>query len=228
VVVPSTAGSSPVDILPGSNTPKLTVVPGDCIFNARSSVGKASISDVFVRALVVTNDGREELALKQVSFDLRRGNRSIKSTVYGPAALAERGDEFRRVIGQVRGEMARFVFGADTTIGLRPCADSTTLSPGEQYGIMREHFRLRSKELPDRVVFTVRYGIGGEDASVSSTVPVREYQCQSAYTFPVKGTWVAFGTHDDIYQHRLFSMEEFAFDLAAFGANGEAYSGDGT
>jgi hypothetical protein len=225
---PLMAESRSVDSLTKSDAPRLTVVPGDYIINALSPAGKVGVSDVFVRAVVITNDGREKLALKQVSFDLRRGEESIKSTAYGPAALAERTETFRKVLGQVSGDVGRLVFGSDTTIVLGSCADSTVLSPGEQCGILREHFRVRSRELPDCMVVTVRYAIGDQEGSVSRTVPVREYQLKNAYTFPVKGVWVAFGTHDDVYQHRLFSMEEFGFDLAALGGNGVCYSGEGT
>jgi len=224
----STAGSLPVDKLTRPDAPRLIVVPGDCIINARSPAGRVSVSDVFVRAVVMVNDGPEKLALRQVSFDLRRGARSIKSTAYGPAALVERAETFRRVLGQLRGDAGRLVFGPDTAIVLGTGADSIVLSPGEQCGILREHFRVRSRELPDSMVVTVRYDIGSQEESVSRTVPVREYETMNAYTFPLKGAWVAFGTHDDVYQHRLFSMEEFGFDLAALGTNGEAYSGEGT
>jgi hypothetical protein len=209
-------------------TPRLTLVPGDCILDARSELRGKGESDVFLRALVVANRGSETLAVTRVSFDLQCGGRSIRQAVYGPAALAERAASFRKVLPRLAGDAGRLVFGPDTALAGIPCAESTVLAPGEQLGLLREHLSARTAMLPDRLVATVWYAAGDSESSVAAAVPVRRHQSATTYRFPVTGTWVAFGTHDDVYQHRLFAMEEFGFDLAALGPGGEAFSGDGS
>lgn len=64
---------------------------------------------------------------------------------------------------------------------------TTTLEPGQEMGLMNEHFRITASDPIDELVFIVFYAQGNEEKSVRISIPVIQYENKNQYIFPVKG-----------------------------------------
>jgi len=199
----------------------LLVYPQNYIINATAPASETAVSDVFLRAVIVQNNGIKPLTLKSLTFDYSNSGQSLKSVSYGAASLAERITSFQKMISKIilrfGDSLIPMMFGPASTLESSLITADIAIAPGKQAGIYGEHLRYLSKTEIDACTVTLTYLIGAKEYQIKQIVPVLEFRSKNQYSFPLGGTWLAMGTFDDGITHRFFPLKNLRWILRHWG-----------
>jgi hypothetical protein len=189
--------------------------------------GTTGYYDMVVQAIALVNNGEYALTVEEVWLDVLREGRLMQRqaidlqevTRATGTATALLGMDFQAALDVL------YSFGNLLPEG-RTMAPSLTLEPGT--AALVDDVYVVTRGLPDtiRVTVTARND-SGTSKNTESILPIREYQLENEYIFPVEpGPWLVTAFPGLRGHHRWSTMTEHAIDIAQVDARGSWAEGE--
>jgi murein DD-endopeptidase MepM/ murein hydrolase activator NlpD len=191
----------------------ITVFPQEYLINATRKVGSAVESDFLLRIVHIKNTTPDTVILKKFQVDITIQGRTVNQVIIPEDTLNIRAKKGADRFSTFTDEIAHILLGRKKFWDNKNLADTASLNPNQETGILFEHFRVLDELPVDECVISVTYHHDGKEHTVTLSIPVVEYNPKNTYIFPVKGAWVVSGNYDSIHEHRRIHFEEFAMDL---------------
>lgn len=206
---------------------EISFLPAEYVINTTREVPGGSIeSDFMVRAVRIKNPLSEPVTINKIKFDLRIEGKSLKHITYPEEEIAGLCKGFPKAIAGIKGEVGQVFLGTLRFWDAGHVSDSPELHPGQETGLLLEHFRIAKSKPVDECVIGVTYTHEGSEKEASVTIPVKEYRNANKFIFPLKGSWLAVNTHDDVHFHRRMHSQEFAMDIVQYTKDFRLFEGD--
>ncbi|MGZ8362884.1 MAG: M23 family metallopeptidase [Caulobacteraceae bacterium] len=187
----------------------------------------AKINGLVVHNVAVINRGAADVTVKSVDLQLLDKGQAIDTRHLEGAGLASLAKGGARLQASGMIKAIAFQFCGDKLIGPDAVlSDDAVLKPGEGILIMRQMFAWRGSR--DQLAVRVSADAGGAPVEAGAAIPVDGSTSKTVLRFPLKGRWVVVVGATPQGGHRWVIPEEFALDIAAFGADSKSYRGAGT
>ena len=186
----------------------------------------ARIQGLVLHNVAVVNRGPAPVTLRAIELQLLDKGQVIDTRRFeGPGLdAAAKGAVRTQKAGMM--QMFPFQFCGDNLLDAKTTlSDDAVLAPGEGVLVMRQMFAWRGARDQARA-----HAVGeaaGAPVEASTAVPIDGSASKTAMRFPLRGRWVAVVGATPHGGHRWLIPEEFAIDIAAFGADSKSYRGDG-
>jgi len=195
------------------NAVGITILPQGYVINAtREEAGKVE-SDFLLRGVKARNNTSNPVTITGFRFDVKAKGKTVKQVAYPEEITGSLARDLKQHLKNIHGEVARMVFGTDGFWDNERISDTPLLNPGEELGLVLQHFNVLDKYPVDECVVTVFYTQNGMEEKASCSIPVVQYDNKNSYIFPLKGAWLAGENYDYIYGHRKMYSQEFAVDF---------------
>lgn len=184
----------------------------------------ARIQSLVLHNLAVVNRGAAAASVRAIEIELDdKGQAMDLRRFEGPALdAAAKGGSRAKASGQI--EMIAFQYCDGRLLaGSTAVSDDAALAPGEAILIQRQVFAWRGAR--DQVKVRV-FGQGGEMLAAAA-LPIDGSLSRTQFRFPLSGRWVAVVGATPHGGHRWVLPEEFALDIAAFGADSRSFKATG-
>jgi hypothetical protein len=171
--------------------------------------------DLFVRAVIVANDGDDPVRIEDVRYELIGQGVCCHEMRVGGPTLAERLQADAELLSGLPPPLVGFIFGGVAPeLSLRDAADGTVL-PGRAAGVLFEHLRITSATRIDACRITVTYRSERGPEVLTTTLPVRAHTPRNVLRFPLEGRIFVWTGYDNphMISHRRLQSQEFALDL---------------
>ncbi|MBD3285247.1 peptidoglycan DD-metalloendopeptidase family protein, partial [candidate division WOR-3 bacterium] len=196
---------------------KISFLPAEYVISASREVSGGSIeSDFMIRAVKIKNTLSDSVTIHQIKFDLRIEGKSIKHITYPEEEIANLCKVFPRTITGIEGEVGQVFLGTRRFWDAGQVSSTQELKPGQETGLLLEHFRITKAKPVDECAVGVTYLHNNASKEATISIPIKEYRNANDFIFPLKGAWLAVNTHDDIHFHRRMHSQEFAMDLVQY------------
>ncbi len=209
---------------------EISILPPDYLINTiNENEDKTVKESVFlIKGLKIKNTFEIRVTIQKIQFNLKSGGISRQEISYSKKVLSERAERLKGLLGVIgvkqedplresaRITNAQFVLGQETFWDHDSFTSNSDLEPRQETGYRLEVFRLVSSQPIDEVEFTVFYETEEEKKREIIAIPVKSYESQNDYIFPLKGAWIVWGNWDDTTSHRTMHSQEFGFDLMQY------------
>lgn len=193
---------------------KIKTVPKDYIINAATE-GRRAVSNFLLHGLLIKNDSKEQLQLKEITFELYSADTFIKQVTYQRKALEYAIKDFAEKRGWLgTGYGAQLFLGEEDFFHPASFTKSITLEPDQEIGIFNEYFIVVDDLKIDGMNIKVTYTQKGKEYNKECHLPLIEYKNKNDYIFPLKGSISTCGTYNALVEHRQHYSMEFAIDMA--------------
>jgi len=193
---------------------ELSFLPSGYVINAPREVPGGSIeSDFMIRAVRIKNTLSDPVTIDQIKFDLRIEGKSVKLILDPEEAIEGLCKSLSKTIPGIQGEVGQVFLGSDKFWDIGLVSSESRLEPGQETGLLLEHFKISKAKPIDECVVGVTYLHNNTQKEATLTIPVKEYRNKNDFIFPLRGAWLAVNTHYDIHFHRRMHSQEFAMDL---------------
>lgn len=207
---------------------EISFLPAEYVINASKEIPGGSIeSDFMVRAVRIKNILSDPVTIDQIKFDLRIEGKSVKHIQYPAEAIEDLCKGLSKTIPGIQGEGGQVFLGMERFWDASHVSDTSELNPGQETGLLLEHFRIAKAKPVDECVVGVTYLHNNIQKEAKVTIPVKEYRNANDFIFPLKGAWLVANNYDDIHFHRRMHSQEFAMDLVQYTKDFRLFEGDG-
>ncbi|MBI5806463.1 M23 family metallopeptidase [candidate division TA06 bacterium] len=195
---------------------KITFLPKDFMINICRKVNTNIESDFLVRAIRIKNTTPDTIVTNKIVFDIKIKGKIVKQMVYTSGCLKSLTKKLVERVARISSspaQISQLILGTEKLWDNDNMSNETILKPGQETGILQEHFRILNQSPVDECVVSVHYLQAGKEKKAVSRIPIVKYENKNRYIFPLKGAWLAINNYDNIYIHRQCYGQEFAMDF---------------
>lgn len=204
---------------PGARALELSAIPSP-LYAGRLFSLKGEVTQLFFH-LNLSNRGHRPLQITRVRLITSRRGEQLSVRELDRALLKLR----LRPAPWIAMHDRQSIAAAHRTRGqLHRAKGDTTILPGESIALSHQLFISRPRELPDKLLCVVEHDAG----RASLTLPVLDYQQETALRLPFNGMWWVMAGHrfDEDHGDAVLSSQNFAYDMGKVGPHLNTYNGD--
>lgn len=192
--------------------------------------GEGTPKDLYSAVLqnvAFVNPTPDEVTIESAKIEATRAGAPLQQVWIDAATLDKSAARIQAYDQQ--GALKLLDFQFQTSRYLEGVKLSATRTLGANQAIIVIHRAMLFQGLPDKLTVTAQgRDKAGTAVEASTTLDVVLYQSPNHYRFPVRGKWMAAAAPSLHSHHRWGLIQEFAFDLVQFGADGLTHGGDGS
>ncbi|MBR9831346.1 M23 family metallopeptidase [bacterium] len=201
--------------------------PDSSVYSYQINANPIEVHTIVLQNIAVVNTGQNSLEINRLTISAFKDSVEIQTTTIHQGKIDSYANRLHSI--QEAGKLEFLEAKLQTKTYLENIYFCASRWMNENNAIVITTFPLLFENLPDKIVVSV-FGYDNQGKEVVSTneIKVIQYKSNNQYSFPLKGTWSAFGAPSLNSHHRWVGIQEFSYDFIKMDKNGNSHKKDGS
>lgn len=201
--------------------------PDSSVYSYQSNTNPIEVHTIVLQNIAIVNTGQDSLRINRLTITAIKDSVEIQKTTIYQDKLDIYANRLYSI--QEAGKLEFLEAKLQTNNYLNDVSFSSSYWINQNNAIVVTSIPLLFENLPDKIVVSVfGYDIQGKEITSTNELSIIQYKSNNQYSFPLKGTWSAFGAPSLNSHHRWVGIQEFSYDFIKMDKNGNSHKKDGS